>query len=199
MPVSRLGSAVLSFAPEYASYDDMLSFFAARERIKMSYNMANAYNEFKKEMDSYREAYKKDGRAKEEYDELYRFCKAQFLRDMAYYRRTQPFDPECGVAGEEGMQKSGLDPADAGMKEPCLCRYEWMDEIDDPVLYGLLNGLLPCELELIDLSVFKKIPKAEIARMKGLDRTTVSRRISRLLSRLGKEMEPHFGQVRLSP
>jgi DNA-directed RNA polymerase specialized sigma24 family protein len=118
---------------------------------------------------------------------------------MAYYRRTQPLDTERKDAEEEEWQKDGRDPADARMKEPCLCRYEWMDEIDDPVLYGLLNGLLPCELELIDLSVFKKIPKAEIARMKGLDRTTVSRRISRLLSRLGKEMEPHFGQVRLSP
>ena len=50
----------------------------------MAYNVADAYSEFKKEMDSYREIYMSEGRPEEEFDELYQFCKAQFLRDMAY-------------------------------------------------------------------------------------------------------------------
>ena len=155
----------------------------------MAYNIADAYSEFKKEMDSYREIYMREGRSEAEFDEVYQFCKTQFLRDMAYYRRTQTLSSGWDDMDDEGQNpllKEHCDALSVTMPEPCIHQYDWLDQIESPSVYQVLESFTPSELELIDLSIFKKISKAEIARMKGVDRTTISHHISRLLGKIKK-------------
>ena len=127
------------------------------------------------------EEYRIAGMTNEQIEQMYQFDLETFNSRRRFTEHTQQF-PEC-VLDESSDDKSPLfekyltQLSIEAEKPFANDRYGWIESIDNPDLAKAMKSLSIEEIELITLFVFEEYTQTEIAKIMGLNQSTICRRL----------------------
>ena len=149
----------------------------------MKLNYGYEYAKFRAEQKKQREYYLSVGMSEETIAEIEEFDKQEFLRELAYKRNTIPWDITTPFETDDESKnplyernfyqltvsiESNLPPT----------RYGWIEQIENPQMIDAINQLTKEQIEIITLLVFDEREQEEIAKILGINQSSVSRRIA---------------------
>ena len=155
----------------------------------MKYFYATEKAKFEAEFKSFHQKCRAAGMSEEAIQAVYESDLQQFNRDRAYYSHSQSL--EGANFSDDDATEEGRSPLLEKFPDSLSCyqpeistwgRHDWVEDLDTPAFAAAIKKLPKEELELItDLSEFTQ---AEIARMDGISRAAVSKRVARIRKKI---------------
>lgn len=152
----------------------------------MEYNVAKERIKFFAEQDRLAKEYRKAGMTEEQikvmFDYDYEvFKKERVFREHNNFIDLEAFEDEYVSEDKASVMDSFPDrfSTDFTYLKPWE-RYEWVERIENPDLYGSLKELPESDLELITLYAIEGYLMKEIAEILGITRQAVGKRIQKL-------------------
>ena len=148
----------------------------------MAWNNGRERKKFDKEQEKLSVEYRAAGMGEDEIEQMYRFDLEAFHSNRRFFEHTQQF-PELPVNIDE---QDGLSPifkkfADAlstGMDEAAFQnRFWWIEEIDNLALAKGIKSFSVEDIELITLLVYEGYTQKEVAKIMGINQSTICRRL----------------------
>ena len=149
----------------------------------MKLNYGYEYAKFRAEQKKQREFYLSVGMTEEAIDEIEKFDKQEFLRELAYKRNTIPWDLTTPFETDDESknplyEKNFYQLTVTIESELPQTRSGWIDQIDNPHLIEAIQKLSEEQIEIVTLLVFDECEQEEIAKILGINQSSVSRRIT---------------------
>ena len=149
----------------------------------MKLNYGYEYAKFRAEQKKQREYYLSVGMTEEAIAVIEKFDKEEFLSRLRYMEHTQPLS----VLNGDGLDDDSTSPLYEKFYDRLTVtietykprsRYGWIDEIENPRLLDAIRQLTQEQIEIITLLVFDECEQDEIAKIIGINQSSVSRRIA---------------------
>ena len=151
----------------------------------MKYFYATEKAKFEAEFKDFRQKCRAAGMSEEAIQAVYESDLQQFNRDRAYYSHSQPL--EGAGFSDDDTAEEGRSPLFEKFSDNLSCyqpeistwgRHDWVEDLDTSELAADIKALPRKDIEfLTDLIEFNQ---AEIARMNGISRAAVSKRVARI-------------------
>lgn len=149
----------------------------------MKINYGHEYRKFAREQKEQREYFRSVGMTEEAIAEIEAFDKEEFLRTLAYKRNTQPLETLNAFDKDDESNSPLYDKFSYELTVTIdtykpRTRYGWIDEIENPLLLNAIRELTQEQIEIITMLVFDEREQDEIAKILGINQSSVSRRIA---------------------
>ena len=149
----------------------------------MKINYGHEYRKFAREQKEQREYFRSVGMTEEAIAEIEAFDKEEFLRTLAYKRNTQPLETLNAFEKDDESNSPLYDKFSYELTVTIdtykpRTRYGWIDEIENPLLLNAIRELTQEQIEIITMLVFDEREQDEIAKILGINQSSVSRRIA---------------------
>ena len=158
----------------------------------MEYNVAKERFRFFREQDKLAEEYRKAGMTEEQIKVMFDFDYEAFKKERNYRRHNCGMVPEAFDEEEMPEDKAGLVyrniekfMAEADTYDPSD-HFGWVEKVNDQKLYEALQVVSETDMELLTLYFIEGYTQVELAKMKGVTKQTMGRKINRIKNFLKK-------------
>lgn len=150
----------------------------------MEWNNGKQTARFEREQKKLREQYLKAGMTEEQIEEMYKFDKNFLNLQQKESRHTQKLDISALEDDDENESKNPLykkflekvSKTDKYWEE----KYDWVEQIEDEKLYKVIKRLPQKDLDLIDMIFIKQYSQTKVARILGVKKAAMSRKMGRI-------------------
>jgi len=152
----------------------------------MEWNNGKERKKFEKQQARLREEYRKAGMTEEQIKAMYEYDLSVFRKNRIEAIHTQRLDLDAfddDSATDEGQNPLLLKFADKLTVELSISntsRYAWVEDVENEKLAKALKQIRKSDLELLTLWLVDRYSITEIAQLIGVDKSNISRRITKL-------------------
>lgn len=155
----------------------------------MKFNYQSEFKKFKAERERMIKTYREAGMDEESISKMLEYDWELFKKERIFCLHNQPiedFDKGDSNSEETPLMKrfkESLSVEDDYMNDETC---EWIESLENPALVNGLKALKPKQLKIMELLIVNELTHEEIAEELGLERSTVTRNISRIKNKIKK-------------
>ena len=155
----------------------------------MKFNYQSELKKFKANQEEMIKMYQEAGMDEDAINKMLEYDWELFKKERTFCIHNQPMedfdgnDSNCEETPLMKRFKENLSVEDEYMNENI---FDWIESLDDVSLARGLKTLKPKQLEIMELLVVKELTHEEIAKVLGLERSAVTKNISRIKSKIKK-------------
>lgn len=152
----------------------------------MEWNNGKERKKFEKQQARLREEYRKAGMTEEQIKAMYEYDLSVFRKNRIEAIHTQRLDLDA--FDDDSATDEGQNPLLAKFSEQLTVelsithtsRYAWVEDVENEKLAKALKQIKKSDLELLTLWLVDRYSITEIAQLIGVDKSNISRRITKL-------------------